>query len=260
MADTPPQFDADVARALLALAQSERPPGGPCPAPATIAQWQDGVLAETQAAALLAHVAHCQRCLNLWSGLLETLGVVDEPVAVPVQQRRPSWRTPALVAATLAVVAVAGMLLRYVPGGAPGLPAYSLSLADRMGQRGGAEPADAVFQFGPGDTFQLNLRAATAVTDALEVRAYVDPGSGPLPLVAPPARIATSGGAQIAGTVGTDVQLPGGSSTLVVVIGRQGRLPDVTDIMATLKATGHVTERNWSAWALVLEVSEGEPP
>ena len=116
MQDERENFDADAARALLALAATEAPPAGPCPTLEEMSAWQARALSEKDTARLDAHVPHCLRCLELWTGMLEATGALDPASApAPAPSARPlfhRWRAAAVAASAVVVVAVAGVLLQ----------------------------------------------------------------------------------------------------------------------------------------------------
>jgi hypothetical protein len=64
----------------------------------------------------------------------------------------------------------------------------------------------------------------------------------------------------IAGTIGREIDLPAGESTLVVVLGRRGELPAAGEVLARLGARGETRTRDWLAWRQTLALPQaGEP-
>ena len=258
MADDPRKFDADAASALFALAATENPPAGACPTVEEIAAWHAKALVGNDAGRVDAHVPHCQRCLTLWAGLLAATGQLE-----PSNSGQPGfwlsvtrfWQRPGLVAAAVIAIGLAGVVLQQQQFGGDTLAAYTLQIDDRMQQRGEVlKGGDTTATFGPGDRFELTVRPETAVDGPVEIAVFADSGLGAVPLALPAARIAPGGVLQIAGTVDNDVQLPAGMSTMYVLVGRAGKLPDVQRAMAKLGGDPKVSERDWSAWSLTLDV------
>ena len=86
-------------------------------------------------------------------------------------------------------------------------------------------------------------------------RAWVLDATGDLtPLAAPAPRIAESGAVLIEGDVGSDVRLPTGESSLIVIVGRAAVLPDPVPLAKELGAAGQKQTAEWSAWAIPLRV------
>lgn len=263
MAEKSRQFDADAASALLALAATESTPKGHCPTAEEIAAWQAKALTGDEAARMDAHVPHCQRCLTLWTGLLEATGTLEA-----ARYRRASewfglswlWQRPALVASAVVAIGASAVLLQQPFTGVP-LAAYELQIDDRMIQRGSvASSQDFVVRYGPGDQFTLTLRPESAIEEPVEVNAYFDNGAGAMPLTLPAPRIAATGAVQIAGTVGDNVQLPAGDWAMYIVVGRKGELPKADRVVDALGDNLQVDERDWSAWKLALQVQLATVP
>ncbi len=263
MPDERENFDAHAARALLALAATEAPPAGPCPTLEELSAWQARALSEKDAARLDAHVPHCLRCLELWTGMLEATGAL-EPASDPMPAPGASpflhrWRTAAVAASAVVVFAVAAVLLQQ-PAQPPALAAYTLQIDDRMRQRGNEAGDATVVNYGPGDAFLLTARPDTAVDEPVRIHVFADTGDGPVLLSLPAARTASSGALQIAGTVGRDVPLPEGQSLLYVVVGRPASLPAIEDIVSTLADQPRAADRDWTAWQYRLTVEQDAQP
>ncbi|MEL7450110.1 MAG: hypothetical protein AAFN78_12930 [Pseudomonadota bacterium] len=263
MPDERENFDAHAARALLGLAATEAPPDGVCPTLEELSAWQARALSEEDAARLDAHVPHCLRCLELWTGMLEATGVLEpalEPAPTPGPWRfLHRWRGAAVAASAVAVFAVAGVLLQQTAD-RPALAAYTLQIDDRMSQRGNEAGDATVVTYGAGDAFTLTARPDTAVDEAVRVQLFVDAGSGPVPLALPPARIAPTGAVQVTGTVGLDVPLPEGQSVLYVVVGRTDGIPGVEDIVSALGDQPRASDSDWTAWRFRLTVEQDTQP
>jgi hypothetical protein len=182
------------------------------------------------------------------------------PAAAPAEARkvvpfpvRTARRFIPLALAASVLVAVGLVMLRG-EGGGP-LPGYGLTLEGQvMLMRGEAPPAEAA-PFAPGNRFRLVLTPERDVAGEVEARAWVQTPDGRVePLAAPAARIAETGAVLIEGDVGGDVQLPQGESTLFVVVGRAGALPDAGEATAAVGAEGRAQADAWTAWAIPLRV------
>jgi hypothetical protein len=171
---------------------------------------------------------------------------------VPFRARVVRRFVPLALAASV-LVAVGLVMLR--AGGDGSLPGYGLTLEGQVTlMRGEAPPATAA-PFATGNRFRLVLTPARDVADDVEARAWVRTPDGRVaPLAAPAARVAPSGAVLIEGDVGGDVRLPPGASTLLVVVGRAGALPDAGDAAAAVDASGRAQADDWSAWAIPLRV------
>jgi hypothetical protein len=165
----------------------------------------------------------------------------------------------------VAALAAAALLLVVWPGRerAP-LPGYEVALrgqirSDRSPAAAGAgeQPWEAPRAFAPGNRFELVLRPERTVDGRLEVRTYRQEGGDllpwPLPLDGP-----HDGAVRIAGTVGVEIDLPAGETTLVVVVARRGELPAAEEMLARLGGGGRVETRGWLAWRQVLALQPAE--
>jgi len=89
---------------LLALALGKDPVTGDCPSMEQIAAWHDGRLTASLGAEVESHVARCQHCYVIWSGMLDAIAVDSEVHSQNRPDRsysrpwswmgwRPDWRT-----------------------------------------------------------------------------------------------------------------------------------------------------------------------
>lgn len=194
---------------------------------------------------------------------LAGLRVPDEPAprgAAPAERaawtlpRESSRSRPSLWAAAAALAAAVLAVVLWPEAGRAPLPGYQAVLEGALrvergpGDPGVSEPAwPEATAFAPGNRFELVLRPETAVEGAVEVRTFRQEGDSlvPWPL---PAETPEGGAVRIAGTVGREVELPSGESTLVVVIGRRGDLPSPGEVLTRLGESGRAGDDDWQAW------------
>src|SRR5262245_24399063 len=167
--------DRAYALAALALTGARR---DACPPLEDLQRWHEQSLDATQARAMQDHVAACERCFELWRGLV-ALGESDprhrprESSALarlwaPVATLMRSRALLAGAAASVATLALIGVYLATVPFGrhAPPLPGYELELQGRALFRGAVEPPlEAPVEFEAGTRFELVLRPERAVSE-----------------------------------------------------------------------------------------------
>jgi len=150
-----------------------------------------------------------------------------------------------------AAAAMVGILVR-----APALPAYAIAeLAGGASATRGEAPARTT-ELAPGDRFEAVLRPATAVRrgDTLRAEAYLL-RQGELRRLAVDNELDPQGSVRLTGTLDTD--LPAGTWTLWLVVGRRGALPDPADLR-TSSAGGRRT-RSWVALPTTLLIQPRPP-
>jgi hypothetical protein len=91
---------------------------------------------------------------------------------------------------------------------------------------------------------------STRVEGVVVARGYVLSDGEPAPFVAPAPRISDDGAVLIEGEVGRDVQLPQGDARLLVIVGRESKLPDPGALAERLGAAGQAQNDDWAAWML----------
>jgi hypothetical protein len=182
------------------------------------------------------------------------------PFHLPERKRRSAsrWVAAAALAAALAAVVL-------WPEAGP-LPAYQAVLEGAVRtERGPGDAGEAAAAwpeatpFAPGNRFELLLRPETAVERKIDVGTFRQDGGSLLPWPLP--RETAGGGAvRIAGTVGREIRLPAGESTLVVVLGRRGELPTAAEVLAELGESGRAGAEDWQAWRWLLELAPAAEP
>jgi hypothetical protein len=151
--------------------------------------------------------------------------------------RRRAWMGGAVAAALAAAVVL--VVLRPWTGPEP-LPAYTGHLAGRTqewraGEGEQTQPGAPLFA--PGNRLELVLSPEESVAKPPVVKTFLAHGGelAPWPI---PFEVSGHGAVRLAGTVGEDVRLPPGQSTLVVAIGRPGSLPTAAALQARLAERG----------------------
>lgn len=192
-------------------------------------------------------------------------GPAVRPFRLPERERR--W--PVRWAAAAALAAALLVLVLWPDAERGPLPGYQAMLTGTVrtergpgaeGAEGSAAPAwPETASFAPGNRFELVLRPESAIEGPLEVRTFRQTAGSlvPWPL---PSEIAEGGAVRLAGTVGRDVELPPGESTLVAVVGRRGALPAADVLLARLGESGHAGDRGWWAWRWRLATAEAAEP
>jgi hypothetical protein len=141
-------------------------------------------------------------------------------LAPPTRGHR--WRR--LAPALGAMAAAAAVLLLVLPGKAPPLPGYTLSVSSEQAVRAGA-PEPEVPRLGPGSRLDVLLRPEQAVEGPVEVRAFLlRPGEARA--WNPPLERSAEGAVRIQGPVEALLSLPPGEWTLAIAVGRPGTLPE----------------------------------
>lgn len=139
---------------------------------------------------------------------------------VPLAPRR---RPRMIVPVVAAMAAAAAVFLLVSPRGGRPLPGYTLSLSSEQEVRSGAAEAE-VPRLGPGSLIDLILRPEQAVTEPVEVRAFLlRPGEAQA--WTPPMERSAEGAVRIHGPVESLLSISPGEWTLAIAVGRPGTLP-----------------------------------
>jgi hypothetical protein len=173
---------------------------------------------------------------------------VVTPRVVAFRRRAPRFVGIPLALAASVLLAV-GLVMFMRPGGAPALPGYGLTLEGQVTLMRGEAPPPATAPFATGNHFRLVLTPEQRVEGDVIARAYVLDGGEPEMLAAAP-KISGDGAVLIEGEVGRDVQLPPGDSRLLVIVGRESKLPDASALAARLGVSGQEQTSDWAAWML----------
>lgn len=146
-------------------------------------------------------------------------------------------------AASLAAVLVFFVVRGSVDATRP-LPEYRAELSgDREIRSGSGAPREWVLS--PGSRFDLLLRPATAVSGDVEVRFFLE-RDGELRRWQPPFDAHPNGSVEVVGTIGDQIELEPGRWTLWALVGRPGKLPEMTaDLRAGLENERPRTTRYW---------------
>lgn len=132
------------------------------------------------------------------------------------------------------------------------LPGYELSLLGGSTFRSGA-PAE-LPEFTGGDRLELRLVPATATQQPMEARLYAKTAAGFERAEQAIISIAPSGAVRITGRLGTELELVQGSTSLLVVIGLEGSLPELGQLFETLEKKEVVVGSDWQAWRVPVRV------
>jgi hypothetical protein len=170
------------------------------------------------------------------------------PRVVPFRRRTLRFAGIPLALAASVLLAV-GLVMFIRPGATPALPGYGLRLEGQVTLMRGETPPPAAAPFAAGNHFRLVLTPEKRVEGDVIARAYVLDGGEPEMLAAPP-KISSDGAVLIEGEVGRDVQLPPGDSRLLVIVGRESKLPGAPALAARLGASGEEQTSDWAAWML----------
>jgi hypothetical protein len=168
---------------------------------------------------------------------------------VPFRRRATRFTVVPLALAASLLLAV-GVVTFMRPGAVPALPGYGLALEGQVTLMRGQTPPPQAAPFAQGNHFRLVLTPATRVEGQVVARGYVLSDGEPAPLVAPAPRISDDGAVLIEGEVGRDVQLPQGNARLLVIVGRESKLPDPRVLAEQLGAAGQSQSADWAAWML----------
>jgi hypothetical protein len=181
------------------------------------------------------------------SGASATATAARKIVPFPRRARRFSALPLALAASLLVAVGVATLLRQ---GATPALPGYGLRLEGQVALVRGEAPPPEAAPFAPGNTFRLVLTPETRVAGEVAAHAYLLTDGSVEPLRAPAPRISADGAVLIEGEVGRDVLLPQGPARILVVVGRESKLPDPAALAGRLGAAGEEQSGDWTAWML----------
>lgn len=180
----------------------------------------------------------------------------------PVPRLAPRRGVPTWLRAGLwPALAAASLLLFLRPWSAPtALPTYELRLGGALRTERSAGPQAVVetsgpLPFAPGNRFELVLTPATSAGPQVEARMYVSRDRSLDELAAAPPERSNDGALRFTGVVGEDLRLPEGESTLLVVVGRPGALPDTRTLETRLAQGSPVREALWTAWKLRVRVA-----
>jgi len=168
---------------------------------------------------------------------------------VPFPRRVRRFAVAPLALAASLLVAV-GLITFMRPGAVPALPGYGLTLDGQVTLMRGEVPPPQAAPFAQGNHFRLVLTPSTRVEGVVVARGYVLSDGEPAPFVAPAPRISDDGAVLIEGEVGRDVQLPQGDARLLVIVGRESKLPDPGALAERLGAAGQAQNDDWAAWML----------
>lgn len=175
---------------------------------------------------------------------------VDRPErgeVVPID-RSPRWRWAKWAIPAAAIAAGLVLVLRPMGEVAP-LPTYEIALAGTVAEQRSVTASDpeGIQLLAAGNRFELNLTPTTDVEGAVgaEIRLLRD---GELQALSWSPEVATSGTVRWRGTVGEDIDLPPGRSSLVIVVGRSGKLPGDKELLAAVSAAGRAAGDGWRAW------------
>lgn len=256
---------AEQAETLLAVALTAAPPSGECPSDEAISAWHEGKLQNAEGEHVQHHVANCDRCYVLWTGLLaaDDLEADAAPDTSGFPAKLATWLrsmmampSPALAAGVVAVIA-GGLILNLLQTEMQPIPGYELTLdgVTRV-TRGPGDNTDSVAIFDQGNRFSLRLTPETAVADTLDARLYIVKDGSMQQLATPGIRLSDKGVLQIEGIVGDDIHLPLGDAELLVVIGYKRHVPDPDTIRSGLAQQKAVKFEGWSGWSIATRVQK----
>jgi hypothetical protein len=145
----------------------------------------------------------------------------------------------------------------------PALPQYAakLSSGDQY-LRGttGAARHQQIPLFTPGSRLRLDLTPSRAVAGPVEARAFVEHDGRLSPWAPQPhLEIAESGAVSLSGIVGEDIRLPPGVQRVLLVAGRPGKMPEIDELQAELRA-GRLHHADWQAGEAWLRIADAPPP
>lgn len=260
-------------RAMFALGVGERQPHGSCPAPEAILAWHEQTLSATEADKVETHVAHCDSCFAIWTGLMRLNEEAQSEVAPDaatettpadnfVARLRRSMantggkRTFAL-AASLVLAGFLGLALLNYGSRTNPFPVYELDARGELSYRGGENTT--TLTVNAGSLLRLVLTPETAPDEPVEMRVYTIAGDVAQEIRSD-AQVSDDGVAWIEGVVGTDIVLPSGTTGMLVVIGRPGLLPAATQIHEIVSdvsgASSPLQTEDWTAWKLQMDTRE----
>jgi hypothetical protein len=172
---------------------------------------------------------------------------------------KPWW----IGAAASLVVALAAVFLWW-PGQRLDLPPYEASLSGITQVVRGlpVDLGEGRSEVHLGNRFELLLTPRQQVTGSVAARAFLEGSDGRLEPWYPPVEISASGTVRIAGTVGTEIELPSGEVTLWLAVGRRRSLPSAEELRSTLgeEDDSGGEERGWYGWRFPLTVVKAQDP
>ena len=233
-------------RVRLALAIGQRPLEGPCPEPEDIVAWHERALPGAEARRIRAHVAHCETCYALWTGLLSLDAkpqVVPEPS--PHRWRRGGWL--ALPVLALGVIGVA-LLPFLLPSTGSSLPDYTLSVQGGLTVRGGASEA---ISLADGSALEIVLAPDTAWSAPVQIAVFAE--TDVLTPLDVPSVTTDKGVVIVDAIVGEDIKPPVDTRAIWVVLAREGQLPDFGALRLSEIDAATTTGRGWRAWRVEVD-------
>jgi hypothetical protein len=194
----------------------------------------------------------------------------QEPRSRLLPFRHVTPRFAGWLAAAAAVAATGLLLVVRGPAAMPPLPLYGAELSGGIRTlRGAPGPAAGPQLFAPGSRLSLVVRPERPVAGEVEARSFLARGAEIVPLQlapqapqAPPATrldISAAGVVRLQGTIGEEIRLPPGPSTVWIVVGRRGKIPAAGELAAALRA-GRTHDRDWQAVSADLSVADRPPP
>ncbi|MFK7886820.1 MAG: hypothetical protein AB8G16_08135 [Gammaproteobacteria bacterium] len=235
--------NADRIRAKFALAHGKAAVEHDCPPLESVLAWHEKTLDAGKATAIQTHVAQCEHCFALWSGLVALAPAEAEvPVAAP---RRRWWQfgVPALALGAVAISFWIGIFNQ------PALPAYSMEIRGGLEMRGGDTTPALILR---DDTLlRVVVAPARAVDESMAAVAFAKSSATltPLPVTM---TVSDKGVASLEAVVGSDLRVGTGVERLVFVVGREGKLPSEAVLMQALGDQFEVARADWQAFSVEL--------
>lgn len=257
---------ADKADSLMALAMSAETAPGPHPTAEQIAAWHESALDAAEASQTERHVAHCDQCYAVWSGLLvlDSNAVIthDNPIE-RVRQWLSRWlgnRATLQGLAAMMVIAFVGTALSTLLEFGASMPGYNLSLEGNTQfyrSNTQAPVPGAAAEFESGNQFRLILTPDSAVREPVAAKLFLlHDAAIPVDLPTPQAQITSKGAIRIDGEVGTSVTLPPGKAELYVVIAFSDDFPDEQQVFEALAGNDTASHKQWRAWRIPIVVRD----
>ena len=236
--------------ARLALALGQKPDDGTCPPPEDVVAWQEGALASAEAARVKAHVAHCETCFAMWTGLL-AVGQAEDTAPAASSARSRWWRSWRWVMPALAMGVVAVALIPTLLGPAPdgAFPAYTISAQAGLEVRGAGDEA---LTLSDGSALEIVLAPETASDETVDVFVYAEVG-GALSTLEVPYSVTDKGVVVVDAIVGEELVVPDGTRALWVVLARSGSQPGVDSLADSVASDEPVTGDGWRAWRIEVD-------
>jgi hypothetical protein len=177
-------------------------------------------------------------------------------VAFPERHRRvrSGWFPLAVAASLTAALVLPVMWMR--PGAE--LPGYQLSFRGVTAEVRSAAPTSSAppperVRVDVGNAMRIVITPDSRVDGDVTSRIYVVNGGAAREATGLEVTTSEDGAVLIAGRIGEDVELASGESTLVIIVGRPGALPDVEALVPELAASGTASADRWSAFAIDVE-------